>query len=221
MRCLAAFAIGFDWMERRKTMPERSYWTRRRIATVGLIVVLCAVIVSVTDPSLVGGLLTRLVGNSATTPAKAHQEYEYTLIGLSSGASAVKDGYLLHPGDSVIATWRAMPHGLSTNSLPRPVSLTLYLYGPFVSASARSRAQDGVRDRINAIISSQTLPGVEPVIVGDPGFTDTWINSTRIATFTLPGDLRPGLYFFEEIAYARGGWATVSQTAITVTSASG
>jgi len=41
-------------------MARRSSWTRRRLVTLGLILVSCAAVVSVADPAFVSGLFARL-----------------------------------------------------------------------------------------------------------------------------------------------------------------
>jgi hypothetical protein len=85
-------------------MLSRSFWTRRRLVTLGLIMVLCAVVVYVADPALFSGLSTRFIANSGGTPARGHQQYEYNLNSLATSAGAADDDHPLHPGDTVLGT---------------------------------------------------------------------------------------------------------------------
>jgi hypothetical protein len=199
-------------------MARRSSWTRRRLVTLGLLLVLCAAVVSVADPTFVSGLFARLPTGSVPRAARSHQQYHYDLSGLTTSgrttsAGAAYDDQSLHPGDTVLGTWRATPAGVSTSSAPTPVTLTIYLYGPFTSTEARTQAQEGVRARMKALVFSQPSPGPEPAMT-DFTSTDTWSGASQIATLVLARDVRAGLYFLEAVAHARGGWATASQTRV-------
>jgi hypothetical protein len=200
-------------------MMPRSSWTRHRLVSLGLLLVLSAVVLSVADPALFRGLSTRLIARSEAMPAQSHQQYIYQPYSLTVSAGKVDDARPLHPGDIVLGTWRADPNGLSTNSAPTPVTLTLYLYGPFASAEARLQAQEGGEGRMWALERPLPPPGPVPALTSVSTRTDTWSSSDQIARLELAPELRPGLYFVEVVAHAPGAWATISQTRLTLASA--
>jgi hypothetical protein len=199
-------------------VTPRFSWTRRRLVSLGLLLVLCAVVVYVADPARFRGLSTRLIAMSAATPARSHQQYVYQPNSLTASAGKVDDARPLRPGAIVLGTWRAGPDGLSTNSAPTSVTLTLYLYGPFSSAEARTQTQEGAEGRMQALERPLSPPGPVPAMTSASTTTDTWSSSDQIALLALAPELRPGLYFVEEVAHAPGAWATVSQTRLTLAS---
>ncbi len=196
-------------------MPGRSYWTRRRVATLGLIVALCVLVVYVADPSLFR-LPTAPSDRAIGAGKPAHQEYTYADFSLSTENGGKADNALLRPGEKLVGVWRPHSDHVSTSNAPAQVTLTLSLYGPFATDAERQQFRDAARERVIALENFQR-PGTIPAGAAEPTQTNTWISVPVVANLGLGDDLRPGLYVVEEIAIAPGLWSFTSQTAITVT----